>query len=350
MILEEDLNLIAQDIKKNNIKNCTILISGATGLIGSLLVKGFLNANEKYNLNNHVLALALNLQKAQLIFERYKDNPNLTLIENEITQQINYSANVDYIFHTAAITKSQIMISSPVELIKTTVVGSLNIFDFAIKRKAKSVVYLSSIEAFGVINNKESLKENDLGYLDLQNVRNCYPESKRLVENLCACYAKQYGLNVKVARLTQTFGAGASFNDSRIFGEIARSIIEKKDIVLKTSGNTTHDYCYTTDTISALLTIATKGTCGEVYNVANPDTNMSIKDMAKLVAISFGNNKVKVIQSSNNQPATCYSPENKISLNVDKLLKLNWKPKYNLKQIYERLIQSYRDILEGNSK
>ena len=222
MILEEDLNLIAQDIKKNNIKNCTILISGATGLIGSLLVKGFLNANEKYNLNNHVLALALNLQKAQLIFERYKDNPNLTLIENEITQQINYSANVDYIFHTAAITKSQIMISSPVELIKTTVVGSLNIFDFAIKRKAKSVVYLSSIEAFGVINNKESLKENDLGYLDLQNVRNCYPESKRLVENLCACYAKQYGLNVKVARLTQTFGAGASFNDSRIFGEIDR--------------------------------------------------------------------------------------------------------------------------------
>ena len=188
----------------------------------------------------------------------------------------------------------------------------------------------------------------DLGWLDLNKVRSCYPESKRLAENYCVCYADEYGLNVKVARLTQTFGAGADYEETRIFGMIARNTLEKKDIVLHTTGGSVRDYCYTTDAINAILTIAVNGEMGEIYNVANPETNNSIKGMAELVAKEFGGGLVKVRIEIPEGGANCYGSDSIIRLNVDKLKDLGWEPRYDLKEMYERLINSFGEIAELN--
>lgn len=346
MELEKDLQIIANDIYNLNFSNSSIMITGSTGLIGSLLVKGFLVANKEYNLNNKVFALVRNLTKAQDIFKNYLNNDNLIIVENEITNPIDLNSNIDYIFHTACVTTSSEMISHPVELIKSSVCGTLNILEFAKNHSTKSIVYLSSMEVYGVINDQdERLKENNLGFLNLTSVRSCYPESKRLNENLCKCYAEEYGINVSIARLTQTFGAGVQLSDNRIFALIAKSALNHNNIILKTTGESSHDYCYTTDAISALLVLSKKALKGETYNIANEETYCSIYQMADRVLKIFSPENKVIIENSNN---TMFSQDSFIKLDTSKLRDLGWTPKINLLEMYRKLISYYEDQYKMN--
>lgn len=341
MELVKDLESIANKAKSNQYVNSRILVTGATGLIGSLIVKGFIVANRKYKLNNKIFALARNIEKANSIFKEYLEDDNFNIVINEITQEINIDEDIDYIFHTACVTTSKDMVTFPTELIKTSINGTINVLEFAKSHNTKSCIYLSSMEAYGqVIGEKKSLKEEDLGYLDLTYVRNCYPESKRMNENLCKCYFDEYGLNVVIARLSQTFGAGVDINDNRIFAYIAKSAINKQDITLKTTGKSAHDYCYTTDAIDALLILGKRGMGGECYNISNNKTYSNIFNMAEIVLKKYYPEGKVIIQESN---TNMFSKESEISLNTDKMHELGWVPKFNLIQMYEKLINYYKE-------
>ena len=142
------------------------------------------------------------------------------------------------------------------------------------------MVYLSSLEVYGVPQTEDgTVTETDYGYIDPLSVRSSYSEGKRMVECLCASYAKEYQVPVKVARLSQTFGAGVEYHDGRVFAEFARCAVEKRNIILHTAGNTLRTYCYTKDAVAALLTILVKGEVGSAYNVTNKntDTFMNLK-------------------------------------------------------------------------
>ena len=344
MVIDEDINIIAEDIKNKGIKNSKIVITGATGLLGSLMVKVFVRANEKYGLNNKIYALARNVDKANDIFYGFK-NENLVIVKNNITEPININEDVDYVFHFAAITASKDMVQYPVEVIESTILGLINVLSFSYEHKAKSVAYMSSMEVFGVADQNKRLKETDIGKIDLTSVRSCYPESKRLAENLCKSFAAEYGLNVKVARLTQTFGAGAKYEDNRVFGMIARSVVENKDIILMSKGDLARDYCYTVDAINAILYITLYGESGEVYNVANENTQTSVFDMCKMVAKEIANNKISVrIEIPEDVASKGFSPACVTMLDTSKIQELGWEPRYNLKEMYARLIQSLEDI------
>lgn len=339
MELDKDLKIIANEIKNNNYKNSKILITGSTGLIGSLLVKGFLYANYLYKTNNKVYALARNPEKFLEVFNDFKDRQDLIFIKNNITEPIEFDEDIDFVFHTACVTASNEMILHPVELINGSVNGTLNILNFSRDHKVKSVIYLSSMEAYGVVKDlNRQIKENELGYLDLTYIRNCYPESKRLCEILCSSYSNEYKLNVIIARLTQTFGAGVNLNDNRIFSLIAKNAILKRDIVLKTLGKSAHDYCYTTDAISALLLLAKKGKSGECYNVSNNKNFFSVFDMATNVLKKYypeGEVKTEVSDTS------MFSKDNIISLDTKKIESLGWNPKIDLIKMYDKLINYY---------
>lgn len=343
MVLDEDIEIVANNISSQKISGCKVLITGATGLLGSIFVKGFLRANEKFNLKNEIFALCRNVNKANEVFCEFKDDKNLFIVEYDLLKPIECE-KVDYIFHFAGTTTSKEMVTHPVEVIESTIIGLNNILNFSKDKNVKSVVFTSSMEVFGVTNIDGRLKENDLGFLDLTTVRSSYPESKRLAENLCACYASEYGVNVKVARLTQTFGAGASYDDSRVFGMIARSVVEEKDIVLFSKGDLARDYCYTTDALSAILQIALHGEKGEVYNVANEDAHSSVIDMCNMVASELGNNKIKVkVDIPKNVQNLGFSPACITKLNTSKVRALGWTPKFELKEMFRRLIESYKE-------
>ena len=164
-----------------------------------------------------------------------------------------------------------------------------------------------------------------------------------MVECLCVSYAKEYNVPVKVARLSQTFGAGVEYNDGRVFAEFARCAMEKKDIVLHTQGNTIRTYCYTKDAVEALLYILVKGNVGEAYNVTNMDTAVSIKEMGQLVCDIFPESGIKVtIDIPEDVASFGYNPEMVVRLDSTKLMELGWKATTDLSQMFKRLVESMK--------
>lgn len=338
--LQQDLSLIASCVKKSNLCNKTILISGATGLIGSLIIKAILVANQEHQANVQIVALARNKDKVNEIFGEQVQSENLQFIYQDICQPILFEQNVDYIVHTANSTNSKYFITNPVETIDSIYSGSKTILEFAKSKKVSGLVYLSSMEVFGATDaNKEVIFEQDLGYLDILNVRSSYSESKRLVECMCKSYAEQYGLNVKVARLAQTFGAGISKNENRVFAQFARSAIRGEDIVLHTKGDSMGNYCYTTDVIKAIILLLQKGEKGQSYTVVNENSSMTIYQMAELVAKEIANDKIKVIYDIPKENCFGYAPKTTMRLSSQKLRELGWEPSVGLKESYIRLME-----------
>ena len=338
-----DINDIVSDnvIPWNEMRDSTILVTGSTGLIGSALIHALCAANKKYNLGIRILAFGRNERKAKSLIENY----GIEFFKHDICKPIIIKSNVNYIFHCAAITKSSEMATNPVEVINISIKGTDNILTLAKKKDVKSMVYLSSMEVYGRIKpTLLSVTEDILGNIDLKNPRSCYPESKRMCECMCNCWFSQYGIPVKIARLAQTFGAGTPITDTRIFTQFALSAINGKDIVLHTDGRSRGNYCYINDVIKGLFLLLLKGKNGEAYNIVNPKASMTIRQMALFVSEKVGDKKVPVVvDKPSNIQAFGYAPETSFRLSAKKLEKIGWKAKYNLAEMYRRMIQNWHE-------
>ena len=332
-VLQEDLDYISRyHLPYEQLKGSTFLVTGATGLIGSLLVRSLLAIGDI-----KVLAFVRNEEKARSIFS---ENQNLRFVVGDITKKTEIDDKVDYIFHCAPVTTSKVMIEKPVETLLTSVEGTKNILELAREKNSKSVVYISSMEMYGVFENlSHEVKENDLGYIDPLEVRSNYPESKRLCENMCIAYLNEYGVPVKIARLAQTFGAGILPGENRVFAQFARSTMNGENIVLHTKGLSEGNYCYTRDCMTGLLIILLKGNNGDAYNVSNPATHTTIGDMANMVAKKIAGGKIKVIFDIPDNNTFGYAADTKMKLNSDKLQSLGWKPEVGLEEAYRRMIE-----------
>ena len=245
VVLQEDLEGIAasEQIDWEALRGKHILITGATGLIGGLLTKALVCAGESRGLGLKVLGVVRNREKAERLLGNYLGH-GLELIEGDVTEPILYDGAVDYVFHTASMTASKDFVERPVETILTALRGTRNLLELAREKQVRSMVYLSSMEAYGVVDPEHyNVRETDYGYIDPLEVRSSYSESKRMAEGLCGAYAHEYNVPVKTARLAQTFGAGIAKNENRVFAQFARSIMQGEDIVLHTDGSKAHCYC-----------------------------------------------------------------------------------------------------------
>lgn len=339
--LDKILNEVSCDaeVHWNEFCDKNILVTGATGLIGSLLVRALLNANKNLSKPLSVIAVVRNKEKALQIFEEYEGNKYLKFVIADITKEFSVDQTVDYIFHCASVTASKEMVSSPVETIMTSIFGTRNLLELAKKNQVKSFVYVSSMEVYGAFENFAYVDENNIGFINPLIVRSNYPESKRLCENMCVAYLNQYQVSVKIARLAQTFGAGVLKGENRVFAQFAKSVILKKDIVLHTKGLSEGNYCNTGDAIRALLILAERGKNGEAYNVSNEKNHISIADMANLVVKEFSNNSIKVVFDIPETNTFGYAAETHIKLNSQKMMSLGWTPRYDLRDTYCHLIE-----------
>lgn len=330
IIFEEDIKSIIKDFDMSVFDGKTVLVTGATGLIGKLCVKSLLNSGY----NTQIIALVRDGEKAKNLFGESK---RLSFIIQDINQRISTSRKVDYIIHAASTTSSRDFVEKPVETIYTAFNGTRNVLEFAKNKRIEGMVYLSSLEVYGV-NDFEDITENSYGYIDILNPRSSYSESKKMVETMCISYGSEYGVPVRIARLAQTFGAGVSKSDNRVFAQFAKAVINKENIVLHTKGKTKRNYCYTTDAVRAIFTILTKGENNNAYNVANESTYCSIAEMAHLLE----NEDTKVVYQIDNVNRG-YNPTVKIKLNTNKLNSLGWEAKIGMKEMFERLIEDMKN-------
>lgn len=345
VFLQEDLEKIVENNTFwKNLENSTILITGATGLIGSLITKTVLCSNRLKNTNIKIIAMIRNEEKAKKIFGDLLERENIVLFKCDIAEKIDLPDQVDYIIHCASITTSNIMISHPVDVIQVAVNGTQNILNLAKEKSVKSMVYLSSMEVYGAFENtsEEKVSEDMLGYINPLKIRSNYPESKRLCENLCVAYAAQYQVPVKIARLAQTFGAGVLPGENRVFAQFARSAMAGTDIVLHTLGKSEGNYCYTRDAVSAIFILLCQGKNAQAYNVANEANHITIADMAHMVAEKFAEKPIKVVFDIPESNTYGYASDTKMHLNAGKMMKLGWKPEVDLPEAYRRLIGSMK--------
>ena len=295
----------------------TYLITGATGLIGSALVRTLAHARD-----NLVLAAVRNVAKAEAMFSGFG---NVRVVEWDVTRPApDVEGPVDYLVHAASETSSQAFVDDPDGVRRVIVEGTRNALELARAKQVKGMVFLSTFEVL----------------LGLTGVRASYPNAKLEAERLCA----ESGLPVRIARLAQTFGAGVRRGDRRVFAQFAEAVIEGRDIVLHTEGRTARCYCAIEDAVSAVRLLLTEGNPGEAYVVANPETYCTIREMAERLSARHPATRVTIELAAANGRG--YAPEFQMKLDSTKLESLGWRPKYGLDEMFESMIAN----MVGNGK
>ena len=341
-IFDEDSKAVfeTESIDWDKLRDSAILITGATGLIGTTLLRALTYANRTAGMNIHVTLLVRDRERAlKLLQEACIDCDAVDLLVGSTENFKPEVYSFDYIIHAACPTASAFFVGQPVETIRTSVLGTMNLLETARLSGVKGMVYLSSMEAYGEVLHENLLKESDLGYIDLENVRSSYSESKRMCELLVKSYAVEYKISVCSLRLAQPFGPGIRYDDRRVFAMMARCAMEGKNICLSTAGKSRHGYLYSAQAVSALLTVLLSGEQGSCYNAVNPATYCSIYEMGQMVASALAGGKisVEVAQSEN---TGFYPADSFLNMDISRISGLGWQPEGDLKMLYTRMMEA----------
>ena len=342
-IFLEDMERIASEpLPWDSLKDSSVLITGATGLIGMTTIKALLHADTVHGLHMQIFAIVRDPAKAGRIFSESISDPRLQFLKGTMEELPPLPQKIDYWIHGACPTASAFMTEHPVEVIKTSVEGTINLLEEAKKRSTEGFVFLSSMEAFGEVDSEIALDERTLGKIDLERTRSCYPESKRMCEMICTSYAEEYGVPAMSIRLAQTFGPGVDPGDRRVFAMMTRNAIAGEDIVLATKGTSRHPYLYTAQAVTAILTVLLSGGPGETYNAANPATYCSIFEMGEMVAEKIAGGKISV-RVDENGDASRYPAPSFLNMDISRISRLGWRPDHDLVWMYRRLERYMRD-------
>lgn len=338
-ILKEDLEMIVNaDLPFEKFKNKTVLITGASGMIGSYLARSFLKLNER-NYNITLIALVRNLDK---LGEDIKADKHTIVLEQDVCDDINIDQNVDVVIHAASPASPVIMKEHPVDTIKANVLGTYNTLEVARKNDGCQYLYVSSREVYGQpYENQEYFKENDYGFVDPLNVRSCYPEGKKAAENFCVCYKEQYDVNTMIVRPAHIYGPGMSLNDGRVQADFLRDVMNDRDILLKSDGSAIRTYTYIADAILAMFYVLLKGD-ELVYNIGDESSKVTIKELAETMIKASGKDLKLTFEIKDTKGC---APFTLGILNTGKLRALGFKTKYSVYEGLKRLIRYFE--LEG---
>lgn len=326
------------DLPWEKLTHCNILVTGATGLIGGCFVDVLMmNPKRDYN----VYALGRNEDRARVRFTKYSECKEFHFVKQDLMQPLQGETKYDYIIHAAGSAYPAEFSMRPVEVIRSNIDGLANLMDYGLSYGMKRLLYVSTGEVYGEGDGR-AFTEDYSGYVNINLSRSCYPSSKRAAETLCVSYASEYGADVVIARPCHVYGPNFTESDNRAFSQFIRNALNGEDIVMKSMGEQFRSWCYVVDCISALFYILLKGENGQAYNVANPNSNISIKDLAEIIA-GFGGTKV-VIDIPNTDEKRGYNLVSKSVFCVDKLKALGWSPLIDINTGISNTIEYLRNI------
>lgn len=337
----EDIRYVAQlNLPYEKLQDKNIMISGATGLIGSFLVDVILEKNLVDNLNCTVYALGRNEKKANERFSRYINDPRYKFIPYDVKSPLEYEGKekINYILHLAANTHPMLYATDPIGTITTNIIGVQNMLKFAVEHNTTRFAFASSNEIYGENRGDVELFDEDYcGYIDCNTLRAGYPESKRCGEALCQAYKAQKGLDVIILRLTRSYGPTMLMSDTKAISQFIKKGIAGENIVLKSTGTQYYSYTYMADAVSGLLYALLNGQSGEAYNIAEEQSDIMLKDLAAIIAGIKG--KQVVFEVPDAVESSGYSKATKARLNGEKLKKFGWAPRYNIQTGMERTME-----------
>ena len=229
-ILKEDIeNILKADLNWEDFKGTNILITGASGMIGSYMLNTLVTLNNARDYEMSIYALVRNPDKIP-----DEIRTQISIIQQSVVEPIVTDIKFDYVIHTASPASPLIMRNDPVGTVAANTIGTFNTLNVAKQGSKKGYLYISSREIYGQpYENHEIFSEDTYGFVDPLNVRSCYPEGKKAAETMCVCFKEQYGVNAKIARLAHTFGPGMPVDDGRVQADFLRNVINNEDIGTK---------------------------------------------------------------------------------------------------------------------
>ncbi len=329
----EDIKTIADsNVNRPCLENKTVLVTGGNGFIAFYLICSMMICNDLYNSNINIIALVRNKENAEKKYGALLKRNDIQLIVQDVCQPIKCS-RADFIIHAASQASAYYFEHDPKGTIDANLTGTLNVLEYAKASKAESTLIVSSLKVYGtVFNGKSKISETDIGYIDIDNYKNCYAQGKRASETLGCCYAKEYGMNIKIARPAYIYGP-ARIDDDRVWAQFIANVVKKQNILLKSNGAPLRSFCYVTDTAVALLKILTEGTNCIPYNIANPDSDVTIRQFAKAAAEAFPNLGLKLVFANSEdekEPVPSPMAPTPEILDAARLNNLGWNPQINL--------------------
>jgi len=262
----------------------TIMISGATGLIGRYFIDLIMYKNIHENLNCNLIALGRNQAKANILFEKYLNSENFIFLTHDVKEPINYDKKVDYIIHAASNTYPIQYATDPIGTLTTSIMGTYNLLNFSEKNNVSKFIYVSSFEVYGNVNKTEKINETNFGSIDCTILRSCYPEGKRASESLCIAFSEQKNINTSIVRLSRVFGPTMNLESSLATAQFIKKGLNKEDIILKSDGTQLYSYNYVADAVTAVLVVLLNGNNKEAYNVSNDKFDAKLYEFANIVA------------------------------------------------------------------
>ncbi|MDR0784144.1 MAG: NAD-dependent epimerase/dehydratase family protein [Propionibacteriaceae bacterium] len=326
----------------NRLRGAHVVISGASGMIGSFLVDVLMAHNLGRGLDCTIQALARDPGRLHERFASYGDHPNLVLTSLDVTNHPLPIASADYVIHGASNTHPLAYAADPIATIMTNVQGTYALADLAVRCEARRLLLLSSVEIYGENHGGARFAETDMGHLDSNSLRAGYPESKRVSEALSQAFRAQHNLDVVIARLPRVFGPTMREDDTKAAAQFLRGAVAGEDIPLKSAGHQNFSYGYVADVVAAILTCLLAGETGEAYNVAHPSCDIRLKDLARIIAEVAGTRVVFTPPSDLERRG--FSKATLATMDGAKLAALGWQPAYEIREAIERTVKVLKEV------
>lgn len=339
----EDIDKVIEVVPElDELAGKSLMITGAAGLVCSAVVDIIFRYNDTHDKKIQVLAAGRWPEEMSGRFGDLVNRDDFTFVVYDASRTDNViDVHSDYIIHGASNASPNMIVKEPVETMMSNFLGMKYLLDYAKDQGTKRILYISSSEVYGEKEGTEPYKEGQYGYIDLLKARNSYSVGKRAAETLCASYADEYGVESVIVRPGHIYGPTASPFDNRVASAWSYAVAKGEDIVMKSDGAQIRSYCYCLDCASAMLKVLLCGENCHAYNISNPDSIISIKQMAEILVKSAG---VKLrMELPTDEERKGFNPMSNSSLESTSLTGLGWRGCFDAEAGFTHTVQILKE-------
>lgn len=335
-IIEEDIRKICEEtLPWEKLKEKTILVTGASGFLASYLVYTLLKLNEEYELNIKINALCRSKKKAEQKFGDATKNGTLTMLYQDVCDEIADVYKSDIVIHAASPSTPYIVQKHPYQVFEANVLAYDKLLKKCKEWHTSDVLLFSSSAVYGYSMPLSGVSEDYREKIDFTNYKDVYCLSKQMLEMMTESIRNELECRFHIVRPFVVYGPGEVFSHKKCMTDFMKNCICEEDIVMKSSGDAIRSYIYIRDAIAAMFYILLKGD-QKAYNIASEENVCSIKELAELFCKINGNIQVKCEKSTEEY---LKSRSQAVAGKNDRLKELGWREETSLEEGLTRTVQ-----------
>lgn len=344
-IITEDLQrIVSEPIDWNALRGKRVLISGINGLIASYIARTIFYLNDTQNMGIVLYGIARNEEKTKKKWGQILAREDFHVIYQDVTKPLEFDGVIEVMIHAASQTGPEQFAKDPVGTAMGNVLGTYHLLEYGRVHGTEKFLILSTREIYGK-GSLDFVKEDQYGVVDPTSVRSCYPESKRMAENLCVSYRQQYGIDTRIVRIAHTYGPGMLLGDGRVVGDFLGNVVNHQNITMNSDGSGTLALTYIGDVVAGIF-YALLQFEDVVYNVSNSDETVTVKQLAQTLCELFKDYGIELIMNIPDEKPAGYLNYKLGFLQSDKAIAQGWSPKVDLRSGMQRTVCYFEEMKE----